>query len=267
MTNQFKNCPKHKKPLPCPHCAIAVPKAAPVSESLEVRTPQQIVDEVMQRVSNAHDKSEVALALEIGLAETRKRGRPTKYKTEEERKAADAARNRGNRKQESDEKLHEKLSDRTGTDFKTGSQDALIISNSGGYDANKMEEIAGELDPDASGLSNPDADVPEEWTTTDRKVVEVPVHPDSDTKETGETDDTFMRKADAALSRWAKAGGPKKKKSCIVGHQRKADQHKDSKIKVYCSCGKLLVNPGKTVKGIKRTEPEIIKAPVTPLAA
>ncbi len=102
---------------------------------------------------------------------------------------------------------------------------------------------------DISRLSSPYADdTSDVLTTSDRKVTAVPVNPDNAKKDVRETDGQFMRKAGAVLTRWAK--GPAKK-SCVSEHVAFAEKHKDSKRKVYCGkCRKLLVNPGKPVKGI-----------------
>src|SRR5258708_22056093 len=134
MSNHLRYCPKHRKPLPCPHCALtAKPAQAPPTsqDSQEVRTTAEMVDEILNRVKPTYSKQETRIALRIGLAETRalpkKRGRKPKYATEEERKAADAARKRDDRKQDTENKRVAEFADRTGTDFKTGPQDALVI--------------------------------------------------------------------------------------------------------------------------------------------
>jgi hypothetical protein len=251
-----KFCLRHKKPQPepCAVCALRnTPKPAqapPTSQdSQEVRTTAQIVDEVLARVKRTYSKHETLAALRTGLAETRalpkKRGRKPKYANDEERKAADATRKREDRKQDAEDKRLEQLADRTGTDFKTGPQDALIISVSGGYNTKKIDTIVGKQD--ISRLSSPNADASDELTTPDRKVTAVPVNPDN-AEDFQETENRFMRKAGAALRRWAK--GPVKK-ACVSEHAAFAEKLKDSRRKVYCGkCRKLLVNPGKPVKGI-----------------
>jgi hypothetical protein len=250
-----KLCPKHNKPYPCGKCRIEnaqkPAQAPPISQdSQEVRSTSEIVDEVFDRVNRTYSKRDAKTALRIALTENgplpRKRGRKPKYATEEERKVADAARKRDERKQNSEAELVAKLADRTGTDFRTGPQDALLVSKSGGYNSNKIDKIVAEQD--ISRLSSPNADVSDELTTPDRKVTAVPKNPDNDTKDTRETDNTFMRRADVQLRRWIK--GPVKK-PCVSEHAGIAEHHKDSKRKLYCGkCRKLLVNPGKPVNGV-----------------
>ena len=218
-------------------------------DSQEIRTTAEIVDEVFARVKPTYSKREARTALQIALSETRalpKRGRKPKYATEEERKAADATRKRGERQDKAEAERITDLADRTGTDFKTGPEDALLISKSGGYGAEKIDLIVAHQD--TSRLSSPNADTTsDELTTPDRKVTAVPVNPDNAKKDIRETDGQFMRKAGAVLSRWAK--GPVKK-SCALEHVAFAEKHKDSKRKVYCGkCRKLLVKSGKTCEG------------------
>jgi len=250
-----KLCPKHNKPYPCGKCRIEnaqKPAQAPPTsqDSQEIRTTAEIVDEVFARVKPTYSKRDARTALQIALSETRalpKRGRKPKYATEEERKAADATRKRGERQDKAEAERITDLADRTGTDFKTGPEDALLISKSGGYGAEKIDLIVAQQD--ISRLSSPYADdTSDVLTTSDRKVTAVPVNPDNAKKDVRETDGQFMRKAGAVLTRWAK--GPAKK-SCVSEHVAFAEKHKDSKRKVYCGkCRKLLVNPGKPVKGI-----------------
>lgn len=266
MSNHLRHCPKHRKPLPCPHCAVtAKPAQVPSTsqDSQEVRSTSEIVGEVFDRVNRTYSERGAKTALRIALTETRalpmKRGRKPKYATEEDRKAADAARKRDERKQNAEAEHAAKLADRTGTDLKTGPQDALLISKSGGYNTNKIDKIVAEQD--ISRLSSPDADVSDELTTPDRKVTAVPKNPDNDTKDTRETDNTFMRQADAQLRRWVK--GPIKK-ACVSEHAGIAERHKDSKRKVYCGkCRKLLVNPGKLVKGVSMKDPAGTIVPIS----
>src|SRR6266480_3025797 len=63
MSTHLRHCPKHRKPLPCPHCALAASAVVAVAEP-ELK---------------------------------RGRGRPAKYQTDAERKAADTARKRDER--------------------------------------------------------------------------------------------------------------------------------------------------------------------------
>lgn len=244
-----KLCSKHNKPYPCGKCRIEnaqkPAQASPTSQSQEVRTTAEIVNEALVRTKNTYSKRETRTALRTALAETRalpkKRGRKPKYATEEERKAADAARKREDRKEDRQEKQFEQLADRRGTD----SRGALPGETSGGYGTKKIDLVVAQQD--ITRLSSPNADASDELTTPDRKVTAVPVNPDN-AKDVRETDGQFMRKADAALRRWAKGPG---KKSCVSEHAAFAEKLKDSKRKVCCGkCRKLLVNPGKPVKGI-----------------
>jgi len=270
MSTHFRHCPKHRKPLPCAHCALAV-KPAPIPVSKPVETASQEIRstaEIVQDVVNAADRGKVGIAL--AFAEKRKPGRPPKYKSDEDRKKAEVERSRGNRKKAT---VEQKVKEFTLTDkerFQADQRGRFPGEDSGGQSNMELEEIVEKQNTDNLAGTSENVDH-EHLSTPDRKVTQVPVSPDKNIETATENDDTFMRKASAQLNAWAKKGGPKQKRTklCEDTHAAKAEREKDSRLKVYCGCGKMLVNPGKPVKhiselidgkivviGISRTAPE-----------
>jgi hypothetical protein len=203
------------------------------------------VNRVMERVAQAETTNQARIATVLGLAEIKpksKRGRKPKYANEDERKAADAARKREERTQESQEKQFEELTDRTGVDEKG----ALPGERSGACGAKKLEQIVAQQDAPAISASG---ELNDGLGPSGRRRTTVPTNPDVQPDDLRETEQTFQRRASAALSRWAKK--QPRKKSCVEEHSQFAEKHKDSEQRMYCGkCRKLLVNPGKPVKGV-----------------
>src|ERR1700740_2229061 len=127
--NHFRHCPKHRLPLPCRHCALA-PGPSPV-----VVAPERPVE-----------------------TQPKKRGRRPKYKSNEERRAADAARK------------HDERSTKKANEIIAAHPDNLGSQgeSSAGFSPQKIEQVVGaqqraeaiglgtDRDPDAPELSTPD---------------------------------------------------------------------------------------------------------------
>jgi hypothetical protein len=88
------------------------------------------------------------------LAPLKKRGRPPKHATEEERKIADAARKRGERAEASEEKQIEKIEAGLPSEYHTGSEDASKRAGQGGSSNEDLERLA---QGTSAALSTPDA--------------------------------------------------------------------------------------------------------------
>ncbi len=204
----------------------------------------------------------------------KKRGRPPKHATEAERKAADAARKRDERAEASEEKQIEKIEAGLPSEYHTGSEDASKRAGQGGSSNEDLGRLAQGTSatlnaPDAliadnvgdtvDNLLGPTSSVIASEHIRDRKHTAVPINPDENTSEKPESDSTFVWRAftreAASIKAWIKKGGGQKR-PCEERHQRLADAaFKDSPAeRAWCSaCGKLLIDPGKTVKGISRT--------------
>ena len=208
MSTHLRHCPKHRKLLPCSHCAMiaATPKPAERATGEPVK---------------------------------RSRGRPAKYGSEEDRKAADATRKRGERVVKKAEEIIAENPDQRGSqgELSGGFDSETIARKADGYQ--KAELLDAPRDPD-----NPEIAVP------DRKRTSVPVKPDEREYSNKELKGGMTREENRSLQVWIR-GPQKTKRGCVDYHARMAENHKDSKVKVYCRrCGKLLVNPGKAVRGI-----------------
>lgn len=219
MSNHLRHCAKHKKPFPCVHCAVA-------NEAKEAK----------QRANGTP-------APPIEPVEKRKRGRPQKYADDQQRKAIDAQRKKDERaissKAEAIEQAQANHSDNRGSQGElSGGFDSEAISRKA--DRYQKAELLGAVqDPD-----NPEISVP------DRKRTSVPINPDKREYSNKEMKGGMTREDARSLRVWIH-GPQKTKRSCVDYHQSMAEKHKDSKVKVYCGrCKKLLVNPGKAVRGI-----------------
>jgi hypothetical protein len=172
----------------------------------------------------------------------RKRGRPRKYTDEQERKDADAARKRNAYPVERARDVIAEHPDDRGK---------IPGESSGNHGAAKMEAIvAGQQHAEAIGLgTNRDPDFPQYGPSDRRRVSVVPASSD-DIVGKEETDGAFVERAfrrqNRSMRDWIH--GKTKRPPCDQDHRRFAEQHKDSKVKLYCGrCRKLLVNPGKVV--------------------
>jgi hypothetical protein len=170
----------------------------------------------------------------------KKRGRKPKYKNDEERRAADAARKRDDRLTGQANEIIAAHPDHLGSHGES----------SGGHSPQKIEQMdAAQQAAEATGLgTDRDPDRPEAGAPDRRRVSSVPVNPDNDTSERqDETDGTFvgnaMRRQRRTLHAWIHG---KKKRVCSQDHAKLAENQKNSRIKVYCAvCRKLLVRPHK----------------------
>lgn len=186
--------------------------------------------------------------------ETKKRrGRPTKFANDEERKLADAARKRVERADAAQVRKERRVIRESHTiiaahpDRHGGTKEI-----SGGNGSGEMGAITDKIQATQKSLGGGDS---ENWVASDRRKIEIPISPDDTTNQTNETESSFvnaaMRQQQRELRRWVK--GKEKKPRCSQDHQALADSHHTSKVKVHCACcKKLLVNPGgKQPKGIQ----------------
>lgn len=213
----------------------------------------------------------------------KKLGRPPKHATEAERKAADAARKRGERAEANEEQRTEKIKSELPSVYNTEPEDALKRAGQGGASNKHLERraqgtsaamsapdalIADDVDGTVDNLLGPTSSVSTSEHIKDRKHTAVPINPDENTSEKSESDGTFVWRAftreAASIKAWIKKGSGQKR-PCEKNHQRFADAAlKDNPAeKAWCSsCWKLLIDPGKDVKGISRTPPN--SCPETP---
>jgi hypothetical protein len=236
-----------------------IPSVAPQPSAI-VQT-QEIVSRLMEAVADAQTEEEVKHAVQDTFTPAQppapvKRGRPPKFKSDEERKQADADRKKKERSGQRERERHAQLADRTGVDYK-GSRGEV----SGGYGSRQISQNLGRQQAETAILSAPHNDGPQLpasqlsdgfLATPDRKR-SLPVgNPDNSKPDFSETDSTHsnlvMRREAASLHRWIHG---QQKKACTTDHAGIAERHRDSRRKVYCGkCRKLLVNPGKPVKGV-----------------
>jgi AT hook motif len=199
---------------------------------------------------------EGAMYAEVPNAEKKKRGRPPKHATEADRKAADAARKR-------DDRAHANAEKNAADEYNPASEDAMNRAQTGGTGSTEIELTVAMQDA-ADAVLGPGTNDGTEWLPVDRKKTAVPINPDVNTERSpvNPTSAVNSREMAASMNAWIKRGS-KQDKDCKRRHQAMADKNQDSEKKVYCNtCKKLLVNPGKDVKGISRTPPN--SRPETP---
>jgi hypothetical protein len=235
---------------------------------------------------------EGAMFAEVANPEKKKRGRPPKYATEADRKAADAARKRGDRAETNEAERTKEIVSSLPSVFHTGKEDALKHAGQGGMKNEDLERIAqgtsaalnapdpfiaDTVEGTADNLLGPTSSVTQSEHIKDRKHAAVPIHPDVDTTEKVEFDGTFVYRAfarqAASIRAWIKRGSGQ----CVIkpckqdhGHMRDAAlRDRDSKPgeEVFCaSCGETLIEAPDT-NGISRTpgnsRPETPPAPAS----
>jgi hypothetical protein len=204
---------------------------------------------IVKRASSSthfEPQREGAMFAEVANPEKKKRGRPSKHATEADRKAADAARKR-------DDRAHAAGEKNAADEYNPADEDMMNRAHTGGTGSAEIDMTVGIQDGTATVLG-PGTDG-SEYTIVDRKKTAVPINPDKDAERSpvNPTRAVNSREMAASMNAWIRKGS-RQDKDCKRRHQAQADKNQDSKEKVYCSnCKKLLVNPGKDVKGIFRT--------------
>jgi len=221
-SNHLRHCPKHRKPLPCLHCAL-------IAASAVVAEPEPV---------------------------KRGRGAPKKYQTDAERKAAEAASKREKRAEAKANEIIAAHPDDLGSigERSGGYNSEKIEQVVGAQQAAEALGLGTDRKRDEYGGFT-------DWSPPDRKRVAVPVIEKEDTDwepeaaANAEQEDVFiekaMRKNASGLRDWLNWHRLKKRECPFKDkHPEWARKHKDSPRKVYCArCKKLLVNPGKWVVG------------------
>lgn len=178
---------------------------------------------------------------------TAKVGRPKKWES-------DAARKRAERAEKKAQEIIAEHPDERGR---------IHGESSGGFGTSEIDTMDAAQRSDAAGLGTDNAT--DEYGGTiergvpDRRHVSVPAGNPDEQEPTKEYDNTWIdnswRRSAASLRKWIYEGSrtPVKKFCAFKSeHKRWAEEQKHSMRKVYCGrCGKLLVNPGKRVKGLE----------------
>jgi len=276
-----RQCPIHHKPLPCRHCEL---RKKPVSSAkcihgcmwpelyCHVCSLRRELDEplsAMQRKNNMSVVAEPSLAIVPAEAPPpsvpvkRKRGRPPgtgKYKNDEERRAADAARKR---REYAAEKMTTDISVILAEhhDFKGRAPGEV----SGGYGPNEISYLADETQAvEASGLgtcteSDEYGGVNENTAPDRRRAAPAPTEPGGrddvnwDAKpEEREYDNShverIMRRLAGSIKKWIHQPPRKRKRCPDRKHDLIVRENIENPRKVICpDCCQVLVEPGQWV--------------------